>query len=352
MHDVDPQSVAFLTRLQEAVLGREGKRDEATELEAARIVLAGVPEEQRASARDSFRFAEGALPTPYENPDNYPILTDLAALILAALQDDRRVDEAPLVGTLPLGWPIAILLRVPDSGKHIALVDAGATVFANLLAKACAQGLIPTEDGSEESWIAALAGQQHPAVERYVELVTASLGDGPAAAPQYWPDDEWSGLMTQLRTAIETFILADPLVHLSLGHAASAERLQLSNGDPDSESYRWSEAQRVETFVMRLGATASVLQAKGFDRTLGYWAIEMFLLTLVLLEHLQAVRRGSPPPTNTHAVQELGWLRQVLEHAEGPESHSIAILDRLQPVAEAFVEKAHLALTPRTGVVQ
>ena len=351
MHD-DPQSVAFLTRLQEDVWGPEGRRNESIEIEAARIVLAGVPEDQRASARDSFRFADGVLPTPYENPDSYAILAELTDLIVAALAEDRRIENPPLVGTLPLGWPTSLLLRVPDSDKHLTVVDNGVTVFANLLAKACAQGLLPAPDGSEDTWRAALAGHEHPGVLRYVELVTATLQNGPAAAPQYWPDAEWTGLMIQLRTAIETFVLAEPLVHVALAHAASAERLPLPNVHPDAESYRWSEEQRVETFVMRLGSTASVLDTKGFDKPLGYWAIEMFLLTLVLIEHLQAVRRGSTPPTNTFAVQELGWLRQILEHAEGPGSDALAVMDRLQPVAEAFVERAHFALAPRTGRVQ
>ena len=352
MHDVDPQSVAFLTRLQEDLLGPEGRRDESIELESARLVFAGIPEDQQASARDAFRFPDGALPTPYENADSYAILSELTTLIVAALAEDRRLEDLPLVGTLPLGRPKALLLRVPDSAKHVVVVDSGATVFANLLAKACAQGLLPGPDGSEDSWIAALAAPGHPGVLRYIELVTATLGSGPAAAPQYWPGAEWTELMIQLRTAIETFVVAEPLVHLALGNTATAERLPVPTVHPDAESYLWSEAQRVETFVMRIGVTAAVLETKGFDKPLGYWGIEMFLMTLVLIEHLQATRFGLEPPSNTYAVQELGWLQQVLEHAEGPESRSLAVMDRLQPVAEAFVGRAHLALGPLTGRVQ
>jgi hypothetical protein len=134
------------------------------------------------------------------------------------------------------------------------------------------QSLMPMPDGSEETWKTALAGHEHPALLRYVELVAASLESGPASAPQYWPDAEWAGVMTQLRTAIEAFVLAEPLVHLALRHPEASERLPLSDVHPEAESYLWSEAQRNTTFVMRIAATAAVFDNKGFDESLGCWA--------------------------------------------------------------------------------
>src|SRR5688572_9091340 len=163
----DPASVAFLTRLQAE---RLGPRRAAGGSEPDRVgdALGWLRTEgDRQSPFEILFGSESSLPTPYESFHNYSLLSDLALAITVALRKFREIDEVPMVGTLPIGAPLSFLLRVPDSVSHIVLVDTQFAVFANLLAKACAQAILPARDMTKDWWSAALDGPDHPAVVRY-----------------------------------------------------------------------------------------------------------------------------------------------------------------------------------------
>jgi len=251
----------------------------------------------------------------------------------------------PMIGTLPIGAPLAFLLRVPDSASHIVLVDNQFAVFANLLAKACAQALLPPRDMEPASWTTALDSADHPAVARYVELMMATLGNGPATAPGYLADSYWQSLAGELRTAIEVFVLAEPIAHLAMGHAQAAPPAPLPAVHWDAESYAWSPRQQAECFVMRLrimGAVFDITNRK--DKRLGYWAIEMFLFSLALLQTIAARARGSRAPAAWRPAEHIAWLRDVLQRVGGEQSRSIALLDRLAPIKSAFARHLDAAL--------
>lgn len=331
----------FLYRLQQDLLGPPDDQD-AIDDEATRILLAGVPEPERDSAARNLTLDAGPVPTPYEWPQEYSILRELADDIVTAFAEDVILPHQPLVGTLPLGWPMALLLRVPHSSTHIVAVERTFTTFANLLAKACAQGLMPPPGiDTLDGWKAWLASGTHPGVNRYVELITATLQHSPSAAPPYWPDPEWSPIAVQLRTAIEVFVMSEPFVHLARLDREPSPVLPLVAVHPDAESYNWEEPQRAGAVALRVAITASVFDKYSYDKPLGYWGIHMFLITMVLIEWLQARRRGKPDPEGTFAQQELGWLRFVLE--EAGDSQAIALQERLQPVRDAFTNAAAFA---------
>src|SRR5688500_7182233 len=142
----DPQSVAFLRLLQDHLLGPVPEDKDARDAEADRIMLAALSEEERTLVGASMDHVP--VPTPHESETGYSILSDLAEEIVSALSEDFVLPDPPLVGTLPLRWPTSVLVRVPDSAKHLAVVDIEFTTFANLLAKACAQALLPPADMS------------------------------------------------------------------------------------------------------------------------------------------------------------------------------------------------------------
>ena len=346
-----PRSVAFLLRLQEELFGPLTRSHESSDAEARRIVLAALPETDRAIVAAA-PIPDDPVPTQYESPENYSILTDVAGQILAALAEDATLPDPPLVGTLPVGWPTAILLRVPHSTDHLVVVDVQFTVFANLLAKACAQGLMSDPDDlSKEAWTRGLENPTHPGVQRYVELMTATLHEGPAGAPAYWPDAEWSGVASQLRTAIEVFVMAAPFAHLAMGHTEGAPVLSMSALHPTAESYDWDESHRAGAFLLQVAVAASVFDRQGFDKSLGYWAIDIFLRSIVLIEVLQAEARGVEAPSGTSGQEALALLRPVLVQAEGAESRSSAMLDRLSPIADAFLRQAALGIGGQAGGV-
>jgi hypothetical protein len=341
----DPASVEFLTRLQAE---RLGPRDAAGSGERDRIAesLSGLlTEGDHASAFEILFGSEAALPTPYESFHNYSLLSDLALAITVALRKFRDLDEVPMVGTLPIGAPLSFLVRVPDSHNHIVLVDTQFAVFANMLAKASAQALLPARDMSRNSWAGALGMPGHPAVDRYVELMMATLGGGPATAPSYLADSYWQRLAGELRTAIEVFVLAEPIAHLAMGHAETAAPARLDAIHRDAEGYAWTRRQEAECFVMRLRVMEAVFDLTGRpNKRLGYWAIDMFLFSLALLQTIAARRRGSRPPGASRAVEQMAWMRDVLRRMEGERSRSIGLIERLAPIKSAFARHLDAAL--------
>ena len=281
--------------------------------------------------------SETSLPTPYESFHNYSLLSDLALAITVALRKFRELDEVPMVGTLPIGAPLSFLLRVPDSASHIVLVDTQFAVFANLLAKACAQALAPARDMTTDGWTPAPDDAVHPAALRYAELMKAALGDGPATAPGYLADSKWQGLAGELRTAIEVFVLAEPIAHLAMRHIETAPTAALDAVHRDAETYAWTRRQQAECFVMRLRVMEAVFERTGRpNKGLGYWAIELFLFTLALLQTIAARHRGETRRAATRPAGQIAWMREVLRRMEGEQSRSVALLDRLASIKLAF----------------
>ncbi len=346
----DPASVAFLTRLQAERLGPRGEAG-ITDSERIADSLGGLlTEHDRQSAFEILFGSEMSLPTPYESFHNYSLLSDLALAITVALRKYRDIDEVPMIGTLPIGAPLAFLLRVPDSSSHIVLVDTQFAVFANLLAKACAQALLPARAMTTDAWTTALDGEEHPAVTRYVELMKATLGDGPATAPSYLADSYWQGLAGELRTAIEVFVLAEPIAHLAMKHVDSAEPTPLHAVHREAETYAWTRRQQAECFVMRLRLMEAVFEITGRpNKRLGYWAIELFLFSLALLQTIAARHRGETRRVPTRPAEQMAWMREVLRRMEGEHSRSAALLDRLAPIKLAFARHLNSALNQAEG---
>jgi len=342
----DPASVDFLTRLQAERLGPRGGAG-ITEPDRIADSLGGLlTEEDRQSTFEILFGSETSLPTPYESFHNYSLLSDLALAITVALRKFRDIDEVPMVGTLPIGAPLAFLLRVPDSAGHIVLVDTQFAVFANLLAKACAQALLPSREMTKDSWTTALDGLEHPAALRYVELMTAALGDGPATAPNYLADSYWQSLAGELRTAIEVFVLAEPIAHLAMRHVDSAPPAPLHAVHRDAETYAWSRRQQAECFVMRMRLMEAVFEITGRpNKRLGYWAIELFLFSLALLQTIAARHRGETRRAASRPAEQMAWMRDVLRRMEGEQSGSAALLERLAPIKLAFARHLNSALS-------
>jgi hypothetical protein len=339
----DAESVAFLKHLQDALSSNSKQAQPDVDDEAERLILPVLLAKDPAGGLEAAAvFSQSdSLPTAHESRFMYPILAELAGQICEAIAEDRPIDEPrPLIGTLPLGWPTAILLRVPATDKHLVLVDPSFPTFANLLAKACAQALVPIFSAApNEAWPISLRSGTHPGVRRFIELMQASLRHVPASAPQYMPDPSWEPLASQLRAAMEAFVLAEPYAHLSAGHCHQAPPLTIPAVHPQAESYLWSEQQRAEAFFLRLAIVASVSDRQGYqDKRLAYVAIHMLLLSVVLLEQCQATLRGEAVPEDTIAQNEFAWLRPTLLRVEGEESPTAALLDRLTPLAETLIE--------------
>ena len=313
----DPVSVAFLTRLQAERLGPRG---EAGIREPDRIAdsLSGLlTEEDRQSTFEILFGSETSLPTPYESFHNYSLLSDLALAITIALRKYRDIDEVPMVGTLPIGAPLAFLLRVPDSVSHIVLVDTQFAVFANLLAKAGAQALLPsramTKDCGAPRWTAGSSSRD--------ALRRADEGDA-----RRWPGDS-----AELPRG---FLLAEPG-----GGAAHGDRSIRAGGAhraPGDGARRHSGADA--TLRRAPGRRNVCLDAPAAGRVLrhapasdgsglrDHWPPEQapgllgdraLSFSLALLQQIAARHRGETRRVATRPAEQMAWMREVLRRMEG-----------------------------------
>jgi len=179
----------------------------------------------------------------------------------------------------------------------------------------------------------------------------AATTTSPVAAPAYTPGPELSGLLNQLRTAIEIFVISEPYTHLASGHDRTAAPLPMHNVHGSAESYLWTESQWTESITLRLDVVGAVFDAQGLpDRALGNWSIQMFLVTVAMLGKMLASdgRRGGAP---SRAEVELEFMRKALLRSEGEESRSLQLVERLSPVQHAFATHVQTALGRRDAGV-
>jgi hypothetical protein len=122
------------------------------------------------------------------------------------------------------------------------------------------------------------------------------------------------GIASQLRTDIELFVVAAPFAQLAVGVPENSPVLPLRSIHPQAESYELDESQRAITFMLRVGLMTSLSDRLEYDKALGYWGIEMYLRTAVLMETLQARSRGLETPSGTLAQEELSMHRGSLAY--------------------------------------
>ena len=118
----------------------------------------------------------------------------------------------------------------------------------------------------------------------------------------------------------------------------------------DAETYVWSRRQQAECFVMRLRLMEAVFEITGrSNKRLGYWAIELFLFSLALLQTIAARHRGETHRVASRPAEQMAWMRDVLRRMEGEQSASNALLERLATVKLSFARHLNAALSRAEG---
>jgi hypothetical protein len=96
---------------------------------------------------------------------------------------------------------------------------------------------------------------------------------------------------------------------------------------------------------MRLRVMEAVFEMTGRpNKRLGYWAIELFLFSLALLQQIAATHRGETRHVAARPAEHMAWMREVLRRMEGEYSRSTALLERLSPIRLAFARHLDSAL--------
>lgn len=292
-------------------------------------------------------------PTPFEVPNAYAILTQVVEDILPFVLEAEAIDDAPLAGSLPLAHPGAELVPVPGSERMLVVVERQFPVLAHLVAKALAAALPARVDGdrlqlalADDSWQATLTAD-HPAVQRFVEVMVATQSESPSAAPQYAGDPELEVVVTSVRQAIEWFELAQPYAHYAAGHHATAAREPWLEEIGPFERFAWTEEQDHDAVARAVMAVLNRSQQAYGDVRMAAWALDAWLTTRMLVAGGAAVVQGLGQEVFDRLVERhadrRGLFRAMLEQDETLRP-ALGMAAVLEPIMEQFWEHTVQAL--------
>ena len=302
--------------------------------------------------RDALEGA-GAAPVVDDDDEVAKAVVEVAEQIVPFVLEADAVEDAPLVGVLPLGRPGADLVPVPGTDRTIVLVERQFPTLVHLVAKALAAALPTREDGErlqlqldDQTWEAAL-GEGHPAVQRYVEAMVATQRDGPASAPEYVGDPELESLVSTMAQVIEWFEVAQPYAHVAAGHDTAATRRPWSEALGAFERFDWTPEQDHDAVARASLAVLNRARQTFGDVRLVAWALDAWLTTQMLIAGGAAIVQGLGQETfeglvETHAERR-GLYRAILEDDDDLRP-CLALVALLEPILAQFWEQTVQAL--------
>ena len=176
---------------------------------------------------DDYNRARTALPTRYDSPGQFSILTNLISSVLnAATGRGIEISDLPKIATLPTGKINACAVRLQGASSAFLLFDSELLTFCNLFAKAWAQ-CFPTkeiEDGrfqldlNYQSIEGHLSTEGQEGIRRFREVLFAISEKGsPTLAPPYPPTPSIVYPMEKIRDVMEWSVVGHELAHYMHG---------------------------------------------------------------------------------------------------------------------------------------
>jgi hypothetical protein len=248
--------------------------------------------------------ARAALPTRFDSPGQYSILTDLIANVLdAAAHRGIQISYLPKIATLPTGQINACALRVDGASSPFLLFDSELLSFCNLFAKAWAL-CIPKKDIEGGRFQFELYHQSIPrylsssgkeGIRRFHEVLSAITEKGsPTLAPPYPPPPSIVYPAERIRTVMEHLVVGHELAHYVHGdigvdlYRAIKKSVGAYQGTiPDAHSQ--------EHLADVVGALLA-LDCEYYNEThfsLAYLGLECWFASMLLLERFGAAHIGS-----------------------------------------------------------
>jgi hypothetical protein len=276
------------------------------------------------------------LPTPYENPIAYSIMTRLTADIEKSAETmfGWKYENRPTLGTLPLGRVDASATHVPFTENFVIVFQENLFVFINLLAKVVAAAILA--DGSVEpaEFSYALEGidkkiATNPIIgERFSDVLASYLLEGrPHANGQYvlaQPSQRYAEILIQ---GAEYFVLGHEHAHIIKGHLPVTGSFQM----PSEDEIAFSWAQEFEADEVAAMLAAKSMRNKGYDFTSGYMGADFFCSAMVILSEAVSLftskKLGDHPPW----TERRDRLRESICKGIGPHAAKLPIT-----VAEAL----------------
>src|SRR5690606_24551688 len=165
------------------------------------------------------------LPTRYDNPFGYKILSDLVDALKETCQETGMpLTDFPPYSCIPTGVINAYAASVGNPATKFLLFDSQIFFFCNLLSKIVAtsqpiinvDGILRTSVDPE--LVARHLDENDEPVVRLMQLLEASLYSSPSETPAYLPKPPYISLVDLLRNSMELFIVAHEFGHVDAGH--------------------------------------------------------------------------------------------------------------------------------------
>jgi hypothetical protein len=321
----------------------ERLRQKATELDGADFAR------YREALLDGLARDEAApRPTRFERPHQYSILRDLQDTVeraVARLAFDLPVQ--PLIGTLPTQSLEPLMLRVPETGDLVLVVDGCVLTYANLLAKAVAQTLpaevtdaaTPLEGVRGTAWHAHIDRTGQGRV-RFLELMLAALDGRPGGAPPYLPDSRYEHVAADLCDFMELFIVAREYGRLVSGEHEIARTCRRAVRGHSLDTLSWTREQDLRADTMGLALLLAAADVQGASLAWAFWAADVLLASFGMIERAAwtvafTSGRAAVVPASSHHDRRRQHLRELLRQWEGGEQ-AVVFADALQPVLDAL----------------
>lgn len=275
-------------------------------------------------------FAGTKLPTTYENPIAYSIMTGLTVDIERSAETifGWKYENRPILGTLPLGAVNASAIHLPFTETFVIVFQENIFVFISLLAKVVAAA-IPA-DGSVEpaefSYAVDAIDKKiaaNPIIgERFSDLLASYLLEGrPHANGQYvlvQPSRSYAEILIQ---GAEYFVLGHEHAHIIRKHLP-LEASHQTHSD-DETAFPW--AQEFEADEVGAMLATKAMRNKGYDFTFGYLGADFFCSAMVILSEAVSLFTSKKPGKHPPWAERRDHLRQSLCKGISPNSAKIPI---------------------------
>jgi hypothetical protein len=190
----------------------------------------GLTGEAVAAYLDDLQRMRDRIPTRYEHPSNYSLLSGLIDEIEKALRGQAdTIGPRPVFGTLDSGQVNAMTLAVPGSAVRVVVFEGQLFIFTLLISKIIVQ-LVRFRPGFEAADVIAAIDADPRIVRRFLDLVTAYAVDGhPGDAPAYpLPSGSLAMGFALLVRAVNLFVVGHEYGHLirgDLDHGSAARHV-------------------------------------------------------------------------------------------------------------------------------
>ena len=260
----------------------------------------------------SYETKEGLPPTPYEDRDDYKLITQVSQSVLDTMGKVDRYKEAVapakkvFFGTVPIGDVNSRVIKVPEGDAFLALFNNGLFRFAYLIGKVLSQALEYPDDGTSFSIptdpVEDIVSSHPEMVRRFRHLLGAFVISGhPGFSRPYVIGAPPSYLASRQAKCMLAFLVGHEYGHVIAGDLDPALAVHTSILAANVDEITFSHQKEYMADFTGIDLMALAMRAERQPQPLIEWASPLLLLGLHIVR-------------NTYEVLETG------EQQEDPES--------------------------------